>query len=135
MQFIELMKEYFRDHWDCKVYCNTVNKCTLIEYFLKMINVICSIETLFRAIFRNILGRHRSLTCFFSFFLAYTMVDCWEEKWTLRSQICNLDPVQDGGGGGQKGPPTSFSSVTSTNVGISPQNILTFSFNPFHTLV
>ena len=27
--------------------------------------------------------------------------------------------------------PTSFSPVTSTNVGISPQNFLTFSFNPF----
>ena len=39
------------------------------------------------------------------------------------------------GGGGQKDPPTSFSPVTSTNVGISPQNFLTFSFNPFATLV
>ena len=41
------------------------------------------------------------------------------------------------GGGGQKGPPTSFSSVTSTNVGISPQNFLTFSlsFNLFTTLL
>ena len=38
-------------------------------------------------------------------------------------------------GGGQKGPPTSFSPVTSTNVRISPQNFLTFSFNPFDRLV
>ena len=38
-------------------------------------------------------------------------------------------------GGGQKGPPNSFSSVTSTNVGFGPQNLLTFSFNPFSTLV
>ena len=30
---------------------------------------------------------------------------------------------------------TSFSPITSTNVGISPQNLLTFSFNPFATLV
>ena len=37
--------------------------------------------------------------------------------------------------GGRKGPPTSFSPVTSTNVGISPQNFLTFSFNLFDTLV
>ena len=37
--------------------------------------------------------------------------------------------------GGQKGPPTSFSPVNSTNVGISPQNLLTFSFNPFAILV
>ena len=38
-------------------------------------------------------------------------------------------------GGGQKGPPTSFSPVTSTNVGFGPQNFLTFSFNPFAKLV
>ena len=36
--------------------------------------------------------------------------------------------------GGQKDPPTSFSPVTSTNVGFGPQNFLTFSFNPFATL-
>ena len=35
----------------------------------------------------------------------------------------------------QKGPPTSFSSVTSSNVGIRPQNFLTFSFNHFAALV
>ena len=40
-----------------------------------------------------------------------------------------------GVGGGQKGPPTSFSPVTSRNVGISPKSFLTFSFNPFATLV
>ena len=37
----------------------------------------------------------------------------------------------------QKGHPTryiSFLPVTSTNVGISPQNLLTFSLNPFATL-
>ena len=34
----------------------------------------------------------------------------------------------------QKRPPTSFSTVNSTNGGINPQNILTFSFEPFfHT--
>ena len=51
-----------------------------------------------------------------------------------------INPIHDGGRGGeggQKDPPTLpvFSSVTSTNVGISPQNFLTFSFNPFATLV
>ena len=37
--------------------------------------------------------------------------------------------------GGQKSPPTSFCPVTSTNVGFGSQNFLTFSFNPFATLV
>ena len=37
--------------------------------------------------------------------------------------------------GGKKALPTSFSPVTSTNVGIRPQNFLTFSFNPFDRLV
>ena len=37
---------------------------------------------------------------------------------------------------GQKGPlPTSLSPVNSTNVGINPYIFLTFSFNPFATLV
>ena len=47
-----------------------------------------------------------------------------------------LNPFQGGGGvGGQKGPPYQFSPVTSTNVRISPQNFLTFSFNAFGRLV
>ena len=40
-----------------------------------------------------------------------------------------------GWGWGQKGPPTSFSPVTSTNVGVSPQNVLNYFFNSFVTLV
>ena len=43
-------------------------------------------------------------------------------------------PYSGWGGGGKKAPPTSFSPVTSTNVGFGPQNFLTFSFNPFSTL-
>ena len=46
----------------------------------------------------------------------------------------NFNSIQDGVGG-QKGPPTSFSPVTSKNVGFGPQNLLTFSLNPFATLV
>ena len=43
--------------------------------------------------------------------------------------ISNVNPIQDEGG--QKGSPTSFSPVTSRNVGFGSQNFLTFSFNPF----
>ena len=49
-----------------------------------------------------------------------------------------FNPIRDEGegrGGVQTCPPTSFSHVTSTNVGISPQNFLTLSFNPSVTLV
>ena len=47
-----------------------------------------------------------------------------------------LNPIQDGRGTVQKGPPpTCFFPATCTNVGISPQNFLTFSFNPFDRLV
>ena len=35
----------------------------------------------------------------------------------------------------KKAPHTSFSPVTSTNVGFGPKNFLTFSFNHFATLV
>ena len=45
--------------------------------------------------------------------------------------------VRGGGGWGRwaKRPPTNFSPVTSTNVGISPQNFLTFNPNSFAILV
>ena len=35
----------------------------------------------------------------------------------------------------KRSPPTSFSPATSTNIGISPQNFLIFSFNPFAILL
>ena len=40
-----------------------------------------------------------------------------------------------GGGEDKKVLPASFSPVTSTNIGISPKNILNFSFTPFDRLV
>ena len=43
-----------------------------------------------------------------------------------------VNPIQDGG---KKDPATSFSLVTSANVGTSPKNFLAFTFNPFVTLV
>ena len=44
---------------------------------------------------------------------------------------------EEGEGGGEKKAHDfpEFSPVTSTNVGISPKSFLTFSFNPFVTLV
>ena len=47
----------------------------------------------------------------------------------------NLTLFRMGGRAKRHPPPTSFSFVTSTNLEISPQNVLTFSFNPFPTLV
>ena len=53
----------------------------------------------------------------------------------IKMEDFDLNPIQDGGGGGGRGTKrplsTSFSSVTSTNVGFRPKNFLTFSFNPF----
>ena len=40
-----------------------------------------------------------------------------------------------GGGGGKKASHTSFCPVSSTNIGIRPQNILAFSFDPFDRLL
>ena len=57
----------------------------------------------------------------------------------ITRSIASFNPVQDAGAGalGAKSPPpfTSFSYITSANIGISPQNILPFSFNSFATLV
>ena len=52
-----------------------------------------------------------------------------------KRQISNdgTHPIQDGGG--EKSPPTSFSPVNSTIVGISPRNFLNFSLNNFATLI
>ena len=50
------------------------------------------------------------------------------------SYILNrANPIQDGEGA--KKIPLQFSPVTSLNVGISPQNVLTFGSNPFTTLL
>ena len=48
-----------------------------------------------------------------------------------------INPIRHGGGVGgvEKRPPTSLSTVTSTNVKLSLQNFLTFSFNLFDRLV
>ena len=58
------------------------------------------------------------------------------DKKRLKVALLVLDavnPIQDGGE--QKGPPTRFSSVTSANVEISPQNFQTFSVNSSSTLL
>ena len=52
----------------------------------------------------------------------------------IKRNVCAY-PFQDGRRTGPKRPPISFSPVASINVGISPQNFLAFSFNPFATLV
>ena len=59
-----------------------------------------------------------------------------EKTFGLREKtpLFHFNPIQDGG---SKSLPTttSFSPATSTNIGISLQNFLTFSFNTFATLV
>ena len=64
-------------------------------------------------------------------FVVKDIVTCTSDQY---SYFNTFNPIQDGGGG-QKVPPTSFSPVTSTNVGVRPQNFITFSFNPFATLM
>ena len=65
------------------------------------------------------------------FYLLKSPGDC--ENRDIENFGAFFNPVQDGG---QKArPPTSFSALTSTKVRISPQNFLTFSFDPFERLV
>ena len=57
-----------------------------------------------------------------------------DKKYLKHVMKLNFNPIQDGVGA--KMPPYQFfSPVTSTNVGISPQKFLAFSFNPFDRLV
>ena len=75
----------------------------------------------------------------------YAGIDTDKHKYPIGKFLLNLfhflmhfNPIQDGGqeGGGAKAAhPNSFSPVTSTNVGLSPQNVWTFNFNPCTTLV
>ena len=69
-------------------------------------------------------------------FVVKDFVTCTSDQYLYFN---TFNPIQDEGGGGvgggQKVPPTSFSPVTSTNVGVRPQNFITFSFNPFATLM
>ena len=62
-------------------------------------------------------------------FIFYLKTVITEEK----NWMYGFSPIHDGGG--QKGPPTSFSPVASINARFGPQNFLTFSCNPFSTLV
>ena len=58
--------------------------------------------------------------------------------YILTILTCPLTLFRIGGGGGggcKKSLRTSFSALISTNVGTSTQNFLTFSFNPFVTLL
>ena len=55
------------------------------------------------------------------------------QNFVLKLDPFLINPIQDGGR--QKVPLTSTSPLTFTNIGISPKNFLTFSFNPFATLV
>ena len=58
------------------------------------------------------------------------------QKFRLEFEMLGgvFNPIQNGGGE-KRGPPTSFSLVTSRKVGTSPQNFLTFSFNLLATLM
>ena len=56
-----------------------------------------------------------------------------ERAYLLSSFLWDVNPVQDVRG--QKDFSTSFSPATSTNIGIWSQIFLTFSFDPFATLV
>ena len=47
----------------------------------------------------------------------------------------SLTLLRMGDGGAKSLPPTSFSPITSTNVGTNPQSFLSYSFDPFVTLL
>ena len=52
----------------------------------------------------------------------------------INHYIVSFNPIQDGGEGGKKAP-YQFYPLTFTNMEISAQNFLTFSFNTFVTLM
>ena len=76
------------------------------------------------------------------FFKSKVTANCNVKKCFTRTifyyRTSNINPIQDEDeewGAKSPPPPTSFSPITFTNVGISPKNFLTFSFNPSDRLV
>ena len=59
----------------------------------------------------------------------------YTKDYDKNEELSYLNPIQDGRRSKKTPLPSSFSHVTSTNVGFSAQKFLTFSFNPFATLV
>ena len=76
-------------------------------------------------------AKSKSCIEFDFFWIANIKIRIWGRQYEIKYFF--LNPIQDRGG--QKGPCTSFSPVTPTNVGINLQNVLTFSFNFFDRLV
>ena len=70
-----------------------------------------------------------------AFFLVSQVLVDLKNKLPKMSQAQPLTLFRMGAGSGQKGPPTSFSPVTSTNVRFGSQIFLTFNFDPFAILV
>ena len=68
-----------------------------------------------------------------------SQIDLWGKNLrALKNTQFVFKPTEnwEGEGRSQKAPPpTSFSSLTLTNGGVSPKNFLTFTFNSFVTLV
>ena len=84
--------------------------------------------------------QRRKVACwnFYGIFGIQVLEKDWKPigEFMLNVHIDNtFNPIQDGGWGAKNAPCTSFPLVTSTNTGISPENFLNFSFNPFATLV
>ena len=77
---------------------------------------------------------HPALTFFQQTFLnVFRIHVLWRQDYPISLTLFKMER-------GAKGPPppshpTTFSPVTSTNVGIRPKNFLTSSFNPFDRLV
>ena len=73
-----------------------------------------------------------------NFFIIFEELSLKQLSTFFEGESPTLTLFRMGGGGGrgdQKKTPAGFSPVTSTNVGIRPPNVLTFSFNSFDRLV
>ena len=69
------------------------------------------------------------------YFTVYKSLDFFNKINFVSGEKKYFNPIQDGEGRANPPPLYQFFPLTSTNVEISPRNILTFSFNPFATLV
>ena len=99
----------------------------------------CSVEKVFLEISKKFTGKLLCQSLFFNKIACLRSATLLKKENLVQVFSCEFckiskntfNPIQDGG----DAPPTSFFLVTSTNVGISPENFLTLSFNSFSTLM
>ena len=104
-------------------------------FFIFFFNIFLIIFILFSIFFKNYFFENCFKYFFWFFFVIYFLTYFLIFFKIYFSELFNTPLTLFRIGGAKNFSPISFFPVTSTNVRISPKNVLTFRFNPFDRLV